>query len=250
MANDECNADDLSFAGGPCAPKNGVFWNCDGQTLLQQRLAAEYAELNGVPGEYYVNVDQFERQAPGPQGTDLNFDSLYMEPASPVRVDSEDRVEEVWNFRDPTSVPVIITERSSEREAGERGASKVTTYTLAIPVYSLLRGACAERLEGKDFSIGVMDIARVGDVIFLGGKHSIWLDVDDSGRRGYITPDKEHTWVEVTAVSRRKYVPSRKDELPLKEQNPPSNNADSAAETGLPYRPPQDHVNDPLSPWE
>lgn len=248
MAEGDCT-DDIEFA-VPCDPVKGPSWDCSGQTLLQQRYAAEYAKINGVTAQYYVQIDQFERQAPGPQGTGMQYDMLYGEPAIPVLPGSDDRVEEVWNFRDPIPVSIIVTDRSSEREPGERGASKTTTYTLAMPVYSLLSGGCVDRLEGKDFSVGIKDIARVGDVIFLGGNYNAWLDVERTSRQGYITPDMEHTWVEVEGVKRSKYVPSRKENLPDREKYPSDNHADDAAETGLPYRPPEDHVNDPLRPWD
>ena len=253
MSNGDC-PDGLQFAGG-CDPSTGLGWDCPGQVTLQHRYAAEYAKLYGISAQYYVQKDQFERQWPGPGGPDVRpddgkFDPLYGEPSVPVRMRSDDRVEEVWNFRDPVQVYVLIQERTIEREANERGGAKKVLYTIAMPVYAVT-AACAAQLEADNSSIGIKDIARPGDVLFLEGKHQIWLDVDDdTDRKGFITPDLEHTWVEVSAVKRSKYVPSRKDYIPDKENYQPRSNADTGFETGEPWRAVEDHTNDPQKSWE
>lgn len=219
-------------------------FHCEGQNALQHIWASEYARVHGIASQYYVLKDQYERQRPGPSG-----DPLYGEPSLPVRPESADRVEEQWNFRDPVQINVIVMERNSDREATEYGATKETRFTLAIPIYDLQCAVCPDKID-QTRPLGENNQPRVGDVIFIGGKFQTWVDVDTAGRRGYITHDLEHTWYEVEAVRRTKYVPSRKNVLPGRASFPASQGTvDAGFQTGEPYRAVEDQTNDPQQEW-
>lgn len=193
------------------------FVSCTAEDNLARRLSAEFANSFGVPSDYFVLVDQVERQPPGPGPA--GHDPLFGEPSTPIRPEDEaDQSEDTWIFRDPTPVSLIISAYEVSRELTPSGSTTIETMTVAMAAANLDMIPCpppADPITG-DGIIGTTT-PKPGDVVWVGGWFSIFMDVDRVEPRGFLKASSPPTWYDISLVRRSKFFPERKNALPQKD---------------------------------
>jgi len=246
--------DDLLFNLSPtqCCDPSSPFFGCTGQELLEARYAAEYVKLGPhVSCELWISADQFERRPEGPDPTDApgeQWDPVYGEPTLHVRQQTEEQVEEGWDFRGPYPFLALLSDSSSDYFEDEKGGSKNRTITMLLAKYAICQAVAAGVGGGVNAGNGLGcpsdamlnpfanltvvlpgqalpeesevfrgDRPRHGDVIYVASGWNEFFDVDGGSRRGYTQGAKTHTYFELELSRRSKYLPRRKDILPNAE---------------------------------
>lgn len=192
------------------------FQDCPGEEALARARAAEYAQPpRAVPGEYWVLMDQVERQSPGPGP---NHDALYGEPIVPERPENDDPLTpQTWNFRGPYTLNFVISSFTEERNPVPGGSTFMRTIQASVPAISVNDIPCVPTIDQVDNAGPLFTTPKPGDVVWVGGRASAFYDVDEVQPDGFLTAASLPVAYNLTLVRRSKFVPERKNVLPTKE---------------------------------